>query len=78
MVKTRSPFFSITPMEHDIPTVIPTTKSRDGTKAVTLYGRGKAFHLLPQGALSTFCMNELRVGVGPKQPIDIYGLMFQK
>jgi hypothetical protein len=30
---------------HDIPTVIPTTK-----------GRGKAFHLLPQGTLSDFCI----------------------
>ena len=40
---------------NNIPTVIPTTKSRDGTKAVAFFGRGKALHLLPQGTLSNFC-----------------------
>jgi len=40
---------SVTPMEHDIPTVIPTTKSRDGIKAMAFWGRGKAVHLVFPG-----------------------------
>ena len=31
---------------HETPTVIPITKSRDGTKAIAFFSRGKAFHFV--------------------------------
>ena len=50
---------AVTPIEHDIPTTILTTRGRDGTKAVALCGQAKDLYFLPQGTLSNFPFHQV-------------------